>query len=174
MTHRAAPTQVQREQRKQSLLLASRLARSQALIALGELGGRADAVADGIARVRPPGVGLGQRGGCVLAHRPAGPDAGRGHAEMDLAGLACLALSRPCAGGLSRGGRVEKEPPQLKPWIGADMRPALAATVGRPGAVQSQRQQRPCHGGEQRRQHGGRRATGHPQRLSAPRPPWPA
>ena len=52
MTHRAAPTQVQREQRKQSLLLASRLARGQALIALGKLGGRADAVADGIARVR--------------------------------------------------------------------------------------------------------------------------
>ena len=52
MTHRAAPTQVQREQRKQSLLLASRLARGQAVIALGELGGRADAVADGMARVR--------------------------------------------------------------------------------------------------------------------------
>ncbi len=52
MTHRAAPTQAQREQRKQRLLLASRLARGQAVIALGELGGRADAVADGIARVR--------------------------------------------------------------------------------------------------------------------------
>lgn len=52
MTHRAAPTQVQREQRKQSLLLASRLARGHAVIALGELGGRADAVADGMARVR--------------------------------------------------------------------------------------------------------------------------
>jgi 5,10-methenyltetrahydromethanopterin hydrogenase len=44
------PTQ-QREQRKQNLLLASRLARGQAVIALDELGGRADAVAYRVARV---------------------------------------------------------------------------------------------------------------------------
>jgi hypothetical protein len=40
-----------RDQRKQNLLLASRLARGQAVVALDELGGRADAVAYRVARV---------------------------------------------------------------------------------------------------------------------------
>jgi hypothetical protein len=52
VTHRPAPTPPQREQRKQNLLLASRLARGQALIALDELGTRADVVADKVVRVR--------------------------------------------------------------------------------------------------------------------------
>lgn len=52
MKRRPALTPLQRGQRKQNLLLASRLARGQAVIALDELGGRADAVADGVARLR--------------------------------------------------------------------------------------------------------------------------
>lgn len=41
-----------REQRKQNLLLASRLARTQAVLAIDEIGGRMDAVAHGVQRVR--------------------------------------------------------------------------------------------------------------------------
>jgi hypothetical protein len=52
VTRRPALAPPQREQRKQDLLLASRLARGQALIALDELGGRADVVADNVVRVR--------------------------------------------------------------------------------------------------------------------------
>lgn len=52
MTARPALTSTQRDLRKQDLLWASQLARGQALIAIGELGGRADAVADRLARVR--------------------------------------------------------------------------------------------------------------------------
>jgi len=52
VTSRPALTLLQRDQRKLNLLLASRLARGQAMIALDELGGRADSVADSVARVR--------------------------------------------------------------------------------------------------------------------------
>ena len=52
MTRRPALTPLQRGQRKQNLLLASRLARGQAVMAVDELGRRADAVADGVARLR--------------------------------------------------------------------------------------------------------------------------
>jgi len=52
VTRRPALTPLQRGQRKQNLLLASRLARGQAVVAVDELGGRADAVADGVAGFR--------------------------------------------------------------------------------------------------------------------------
>ena len=52
MTSDPALTPPQREQRKQNLLLASRLARGQAVIAIDELGRRADAVAATVVRVR--------------------------------------------------------------------------------------------------------------------------
>jgi hypothetical protein len=52
VTPQAVDPARQREQRKQNLLLASRLARGQAVVALDELGGRADAVAYRVARVR--------------------------------------------------------------------------------------------------------------------------
>lgn len=51
MTRRPALTPLQRGQRKENLLLASRLARGQAVIAVDELGGRADAVADSVDRL---------------------------------------------------------------------------------------------------------------------------
>ena len=52
MTPRPALTRLQRDQRKQSLLLASRLARDQAVVAFDELARRADALAYQVARAR--------------------------------------------------------------------------------------------------------------------------
>jgi len=49
---RPALTTLQRDQRKHNLLLASRLARGQAVVAFDELAGRADAVAYQVVRVR--------------------------------------------------------------------------------------------------------------------------
>jgi hypothetical protein len=52
VTPDSAPTPALLEQRKQNLLLASRLARGQAVIAIDEIGGQADRVADTLVRVR--------------------------------------------------------------------------------------------------------------------------
>ena len=52
MTPRSAGPTLQRNRRKQDLLLASQLARGQAVGAFDELAGRADAVAYCVARIR--------------------------------------------------------------------------------------------------------------------------
>jgi hypothetical protein len=52
VSSRPAPTPPQRALRKQNLLLASRLARGQAVLAFDELGRRADVVAAGVVRIR--------------------------------------------------------------------------------------------------------------------------
>lgn len=70
MTQRAPATRLQRSERRQNLLLASRLARGQALGAFDELADRADSVAARIASARawlasPLGLAVGSALGVV-------------------------------------------------------------------------------------------------------------